>query len=98
MRQDDGRDARYGLDRRFLRGRKDYSKSNSVGSRGVRLWYELEHGKYYEIKEQITHRYWKRYFATVNHNGAILDVERAEIEAWLNARSASTCTPQPASA
>jgi hypothetical protein len=55
-----GRDPKYRYARNFLPFKKDYSLSNSKGTRGIYAIYILDGGKFYEVK------YWKeRYFCTV---------------------------------
>lgn len=71
---------RYG--RRFLRGKKDYSHSNSTGSRGVCAWYILESGKYYDVSERVSWKRVDRYFIRVNNSGDIVRVEDEEVEKW----------------
>ena len=51
---------KYKLDRAFLPYKKDYSRSNSVGSRGVYANYILEAGHIYDIKD-----FKDRYFCAV---------------------------------
>lgn len=74
---------KYKYDRKFLRFKKDYSASNSKGSRGVFAWYILESGKYYDIKESVSWKNCHRYFAKVNDDGDILRVEESEVREWL---------------
>jgi hypothetical protein len=53
-------------------GRADYRGTNSAGSRGVRIWYEIESGKRYRVRAP---RSWKRtdeYFCTVSDDGEIV--------------------------
>ena len=56
-----GTDPRYGLQREFLRGQKDYADANSVGSRGVYVYYPLPPGVY-EVQELISWSKVRRYF------------------------------------
>lgn len=81
-----GTDHKYGFDREFLRGRKDYSKANSIGSRGVYLWYILESGRYYEVKERTSWSGSDRYFVKVTMGGDIERVSKSEVEHWLKGR------------
>jgi len=60
-----GTHPRYKYERRFLSGKKDYANANSVGSRGVRVWFVLKEGKLYEIKSPVSWHRSERYFATV---------------------------------
>src|SRR5690606_26902435 len=49
-----GLSAKYGYDRRFLRGKEDWSQANSAGSRGVRFYFTLEEGRYYEAYRRVS--------------------------------------------
>lgn len=55
----------FGLERHFLQGQKDYSEANSIGSRGVYLYYHLREGGIYEINELVSWGRTDRYFAMV---------------------------------
>lgn len=83
-----GPDAKFGFDRQFVKPRKDYSKANSVGSRGVYNWYVIESGRYYEVKEQTSWRRGDRYFIKVTENGDVQRVAKSEVEQWLKNRLA----------
>jgi hypothetical protein len=55
-----------------VNGRTDYSQSNSKGSRGVRVFYELDSGKRYLVKAP---RSWGRtdeFMCTVSEQGEII--------------------------
>jgi hypothetical protein len=72
-----GLDKKYKYMRRFLPFKKDYSQSNSVGSRGIRAIYMLEENKIYEVKD------WKdRYFCIVRDWG-IRRIPEYEVKEWL---------------
>lgn len=76
-----GYDSRFGYQRGFLKYKKDYAHSNSVGSRGVHAIYLLEEGRLYEVKE------WKdRYFCIVQ-NWEIHKIDKTEVVKWLSGRS-----------
>jgi hypothetical protein len=64
--------------RRFLRGNKDYSRANGVGSRGVYYSYLLFDGPIYEIQENInwtkTHRAFWRFLDGVRHEISFAEV------------------------
>lgn len=76
--------------RRFLQGDTDYTRANSVGSRGVHKYYHLRSGRIYEVAERLT---WKRtiqYFCRVDDQGEIVRVERkAVLDLFQGARSAA---------
>lgn len=74
-----GADPKYKFKREFLRFKKDYSRANSVGSRGVYANYILESGKIYDIKEHKD-----RYYCTVTDNGNIVRLSEDEVKEWLN--------------
>ena len=85
-----GPDARYRWKREFLRGRKDYTDANGVGSRGVYVWYTLESGKVYEVQAPVTWKRDERYFCRVTDDGEIVGIEESEVPEWLSAALEST--------
>lgn len=70
-----GADEKYGLARKFLRGKIDYSKSNGKGSRGVFVEYILSQEKIYEVKSQESWGRSDRYFCIVGDNGDIVRID-----------------------
>lgn len=54
-------------------GRTDYSQSNSKGSRGVRIWYTLQSGKRYRVRDPKS---WTRSEEYCCHVTAQGDIER----------------------
>ena len=85
-----GFDDVYKYKREFLRYRKDYSRANSKGSRGVFAEYILESGKVYDVRSNKN-----RYFCTVNEQGDIVKIQETEVKEWLKNRSESTSSQQP---
>lgn len=78
-----GRHPLYKLDREFLDAKRDYSEATRSGKRGVRLWFVLDSGSYYEVMEWSSARVSRRYFVKVV-NGYVLEVDSAEVERWLD--------------
>ena len=76
---------KYGLSRSFLSPRRDASKSNSVGSRGIYANYILEYGKLYEVSSPASWKKTDRYFCTGDDPKKHLTKEEA-IE-WLKTHS-----------
>jgi len=76
----------YRFKRQFLRPKKDYTEANSVGSRGIYLWYTLETGKVYEINEQASWRRWDRRFELVRNDGSRQRLSEDEVHEWLSGR------------
>jgi predicted transcriptional regulator len=72
---------KYKFERRFLKYNKDFSKSNSKGSRGVYAEYILESGAIYQVKDDK----W-RYFCTVDESGNINRLAEEEVIQCLNNR------------
>lgn len=85
-----GRDPVYSFARKFLPCHIDYRHANSVGTRGVLMHCVLESGKLYEVKERVSWKKTVRYFCTVTEDGDIVEITRQRVDAWLNARLAST--------
>ena len=78
-----GTDIRYGYQREFLHGKKDYTNANSIGSRGVEVSYLLESGNIYEVKKHVSWKRSVRYFCTVDDNGDIIDMSKEEVDQCL---------------
>lgn len=57
---------------REIHGRTDYSKSNSRGSRGVIIWYQLESGKRYLVKAPSSWKSTDEYTCRVTNAGEIV--------------------------
>lgn len=81
---------KYKYQRRFLPRKLNYSRANSVGSRGVFAEYILESGKIYEVKQQISWKKVDRYFCTVTNDGDIERLDEKDVIKWLKNRSEST--------
>lgn len=73
------------LAREFVRGQKDYSQSNSTGSRGVYVYYPLKTGVY-EVNERTSWTRVRRYFLHVERE-EITEITKDEVLQWLNAKS-----------
>ncbi len=84
-----GTHPKYRYERRFLRGKKDYSRANSVGSRGIFLWYTLESGRVYQVQEQTSWRRTRRYFIRVTDEGEIEEIKGDEVKTWLAEKNLS---------
>lgn len=76
-----GLDKKYGFGREFLHGQRDYSKSNSIGSRGVYEYFALSDGLY-EVHERPTWKRTRRYFIQVAGT-EIVEITREEVLTWL---------------
>lgn len=70
-----GPDEKYRLSRNFLRGKTDYSRSNSKGSRGIFVEYILSTGKIYQVRSQVSWKNADRYFCYVDENGDIVKLD-----------------------
>jgi hypothetical protein len=82
-----GFDAKYKYNRCFLQSKKDYSRANSKGSRGIYAEYVLETGRIYEVKCMATWSRFDRYFCMVTNAGDIVRIEQLEVDQWLKSRS-----------
>ncbi len=70
------------VEREFMQGQKDYSKANSVGTRGIYKHYFLEDGLY-EVSSPQSWKSTDRYFIYVE-NGEMWRVTREEAQLWVN--------------
>ncbi len=82
-----GKDPKYKYAREFLKSNKDYTHSNSKGSRGIYLNYILESGNIYEVNSQYSWRNWERYFCKVSEDGDIIQITKSEVDEWFQNRS-----------
>ena len=76
-----GEDEQFGLKREFIRGQIDYSRANSVGSRGVFIFYALKPG-IYEVNARESWNKVRRYFIRVE-NTQYVEIEEEEVQQWL---------------
>lgn len=83
--------------REYLRGQKDYSQANSVGSRGVYLTFWLEDGRIYEVFRRLSWSRTSQTFCRVQ-DGAFIPMTRVEVDAWLSDPSERTYSPRPENA
>lgn len=79
-----GEDPKYGLARTFVRFHKDYSASNSIGSRGIRAEYILESGHIYEVSCKTSWKSIDRYFCRIADDGTFVRMEREDVMECLN--------------
>ena len=79
-----GFDPKYKYTRKFLRCKKDYSRSNSIGSRGIFAEYTLESGHIYQILQQYSWKRSEKYFCAVSEEGDIAELTEEEVINWLN--------------
>lgn len=70
--------------REYIYGKRDYSGSNSKGSRGVMENFVLEENELYRVGEKISWRSSREYWASVTPNGDIYELSDDEAEEWLN--------------
>lgn len=76
-----GLDQQFKFKREFVRGQKDYSQANSVGSRGVYIYYALTSG-IYEVNAPLSWSRTDRYFCRVK-DGQIIRMTFEETLEWL---------------
>lgn len=79
-----GFDPKYKYVRQFVKGKKDYTHTNSKGSRGVFVYYILESGYVYEVSSPRTWSRIDRYFCTVTDDGEIRRVNKEYVDQWIN--------------
>lgn len=68
-----------GFERKFLKGKVDFSLANSKCSRGVMIRYILDSDHIYEVKEQLSWSRCRRYFCEVNANGEIVEITEKDV-------------------
>jgi hypothetical protein len=72
-----GPDPKYGFKREFIHGQRDYTFSNSVGSRGIYEYFALTPG-IYEVNERLTWKRARRYFVRVEGT-EITEISKDEV-------------------
>ena len=72
------------LKRNFLSGKRDYSKANSKGSRGVRLWFILESDRLYEVHRMVSWKSSENYFCATTQDGFIYRMSKEEVDEWVS--------------
>ena len=87
-------DKKYKYQRKFLKWKKDYTHSNSKGSRGIYYEWTLESNHIYDIKRRISWGRCERFFCTVNESGDIVELDEKEVIECLKRRLALMCLPQ----
>lgn len=80
-----GYDQQYGFKRRFLRPHYDFSRANSVGSRGVYAVYILDEGGCYDVKSPRTWKKNDRYLCIVR-DGEIVKTDEEGVRQCLKSR------------
>lgn len=78
-----GSDPKYGFKRAFLKGNWQRKRSNSTGSRGVEIWFNLESGRLYEVKSHTSWKATDRFFCVVSEAGNINRLTAMEAKEWL---------------
>lgn len=78
-----GFDRKYGLKRKFIKGKTDFTNSNKRASRGVYLYYVLTTGKIYEVSSPISNNHTDRYFCYIK-NGQEVRLSDQEVSEWLS--------------
>lgn len=71
-----------GLVAEQIHGHRDYSRANSVGSRGIYQTYVLHDGEFYEVSEPVSWRQTDHYFCTVE-SGQVVKMSEEEARQWL---------------
>ncbi|MET9260309.1 hypothetical protein [Amycolatopsis sp. NPDC004079] len=74
----------------FLRPNIDRSESNSAGTRGVQYHWDLKINRVYRAYYPVSWSEAERVFLRANPDGTVREIEREEVEAWLDTASAWT--------
>lgn len=78
-----GPDKKYGLERRFIKGKIDLSKSSGNGNRGCIYRFVLDEGRIYEVSRRVAWRSKERFFC-VARAGDIKKITKEEVDEWLS--------------
>lgn len=77
---------KFKFDRRFIKGYKDFSGSNSVGSRGIYSYYHLYPGNIYEVFSKVSWKSSERYFCEIINGKPIL-LTGEGVSEWLRKKA-----------
>lgn len=77
-----GFDSKYGYRREFLQPNVSYQRANSIGSRGVMAYYNLDDGVY-EVSDPVSWGRTDRYFLKVTDSES-RRILKSEVELWLS--------------
>lgn len=69
---------------RPVRGRMDYTYTNSSGTRGIYVTYILEDDRLYDVAAPKSWTYTERYYCMVSERGEIVRLTPAEAVWWAN--------------
>jgi hypothetical protein len=79
-----GRDPEFGFRREFLPPDRDFTRSNSRGTRGVVYAWTLSVNRVYEAYRPVSHRRCERVWLRASPEGDVETITRQEVEAWLD--------------
>lgn len=83
-------DKKFKYKRVFVNGQWDYSEANSIGSRGIFVYYHLEENKIYDVKSQTSWNNFDRYFCQIK-NGEIVKITEKEVDEWVKDMLVEMC-------
>jgi len=90
-----GFDPKYKYLRNFLKYKKEYSRSNSKGSRGIMAEYILESGHIYQVKSQTSWKNVDKYFCIVSNDGDIIKITEEDVIDQLRSMGYEPSKPEP---
>ncbi|MEU0242315.1 hypothetical protein ABZ234_31945 [Nocardiopsis sp. NPDC006198] len=79
-----GLSAKYGYRRQFLKSKADWAGANSRGTRGVKLYFVLEAGRYYQAYRKTSQQQHEKPFLKVTEEGEVVEVAKEEVDQWLH--------------
>jgi hypothetical protein len=68
----------------MLTGKRDYRYASKRGSRGIYLWFLLEQGRLYCVRELVSWTKHETYYVTAR-DGEVVRLNSEEVDAWLSA-------------
>jgi len=83
-----------GLEKVRLEGQADYSKANSVGSRGVYKYFFLVESKIYHVSAPESWKHTDQYFCRIE-GGQIIRMEMEEVIDWFVKRHWANRSTKP---
>lgn len=77
------------LIREFLKGYKDYTESNGVGSRGVYKFFYLEEGHIYQVSDPVSWKNTEVYFCRIEDGKEVIISKIGVISFFQNQKATS---------
>lgn len=77
----------YKYERKFLKGKRDYTLSNSKGTRGIYVYYVLDSNIIYEVRYKTSWKSQQQYFIKTDNIGNYEKIDEQGVISWIKEKS-----------